>query len=277
MLKDYYTIVIHYLAPKRLLTYFAGFMANIEMPSIKNRLIRRFVRVYDVKMQDAIEENITAYASFNHFFIRHLKSYLRPVAHSRIVSPVDGCVSACGLINEGKLLQAKGRYYTVEQLLHSQHADIKHFNEGSFATFYLSPKDYHRIHMPIKGRLRKMIYIPGRLFSVQPTTARLIPYLFARNERVVAFFDTAVGSMAMVLVGATLVGSIATAWQGEMKRSRKSWSKEYSSEDITLEKGQEMGYFKLGSTVIILFEKVESPEWLQVIRAGSVVQFGQAI
>lgn len=197
-----------------------------------------------------------------------------------IVSPVDGCVSELGPIEAGQIVQAKGRYYTVNELLacDPERADL--FQNGQFATLYLSPKDYHRIHMPIKGTLKDTIYVPGRLFSVQPTTARTVPQLFARNERLVTFFETEAGLMAMVLVGATIVGSIGTTWQGELKRSTVLQHTAYPGRDedaVVLEKGAEMGYFKLGSTVILLFANGQQVNWQSNLKAGDAIKFGEGL
>jgi phosphatidylserine decarboxylase len=259
----------HYLLPKQALTSFAGFMANIKTPWIKNYLISQFVAKYDVNMLEACEENPLNYACFNDFFIRHLKAERRPIADAGIVSPVDGCISEIGNITQGQILQAKGRYYTVNDFLACDSALCEQFINGRFATLYLSPKDYHRIHMPIEGTLRNMIYVPGKLFSVAPATVGAIPQLFARNERLVVFFDTPVGLMAMVLVGATIVGSISTTWHGEIARSKNKTPFDYTdTAPRTLVQGAEMGYFKLGSTVVLLFANNHSIEWQRPKRRG---------
>lgn len=280
MFRDYLKTLPQYLAPKGLLTRFAGFMANIQIPAIKNHLISRFVVKYKVNMSEAREENPLKYACFNDFFIRHLKAETRPMSSADIVSPVDGCVSELGPIEAGQIVQAKGRYYTVNELLACDPERANLFQNGQFATLYLSPKDYHRIHMPIKGTLKDTIYVPGRLFSVQPTTARTVPQLFARNERLVTFFETEAGLMAMVLVGATIVGSIGTAWQGDLKRSTVLQHTAYSDSNtdaVTLEKGAEMGYFKLGSTVILLFANGQQVNWQQSLKAGDAIKFGESL
>ena len=280
MLRDYIKTLPQYLAPKGLLTRFAGFMANIKIPAVKNHLISRFVAKYAVTMTDAIEENPLNYSCFNDFFIRHLKPEKRPLDPADIVSPVDGCVSELGAIQAGQILQAKGRYYTVNELLACDPELSNLFLNGRFATLYLSPKDYHRIHMPIKGTLKHTIYVPGRLFSVQPTTARTVPKLFARNERLVTFFNTEAGLMAMVLVGATIVGSIGTSWQGDVKRSRAPLHTLYPGDNdvpVTLEKGAEMGYFKLGSTVVLLFANGQEVSWQENLCSGGSVKFGEQL
>ncbi|MBA2657294.1 MAG: phosphatidylserine decarboxylase [Tatlockia sp.] len=280
MLNDYLKTAPQLILPKQGLTHFAGFMARIKTPVIKNWLIQDFIKRYNVNMNEAREENPENYACFNDFFIRHLKSECRPLAEADILSPVDGSISELGLIEEGKILQAKGRYYTVNELLASNANLSTKFNHGRFATVYLAPKDYHRVHMPIDGQLKEMIYVPGRLFSVQPTTARVLPQLFARNERLVCFFETQLGLMAMVLVGATIVGAIGTRWQGDIKRSRQRQQLNLASiseEQAFVKKGEEMGYFKLGSTVVLLFADGEKFHWQENLKAGSSIRYGQAL
>ncbi len=280
MLSDYLKALWHYILPKHGLTLLAGFLANIRVPAIKNILIGYFVRKYDVTMSEAREENPYNYASFNAFFIRQLKPVCRPIADSAIVSPVDGCVSEIGRIKASMLLQAKGRFYSVHELLACEKEQSKQFEEGLFATLYLSPKDYHRVHMPIDATLKEMIYVPGKLFSVQPATARMVPKLFARNERLVVFFETKMGPMAMVLVGATIVGAIGTSWHGDIARDKNPHRFIYpQGTDIStsLIKAEEMGYFKLGSTVILLFADSSGIQWQQSIQAGDNVRFGEAL
>ncbi|WED42971.1 archaetidylserine decarboxylase [Legionella cardiaca] len=279
MLNDYIKTLPQFILPKHLLTHFAGLLANVRSPAVKNLLIRNFIQQYRVNMQEAQEENFEKYNSFNEFFIRPLKPECRPLAAADIVSPVDGFISEIGTIEQGQILQAKGRYYTVEQLLACEQATTQQFIHGRFATLYLSPKDYHRIHMPIDAILKEMIYVPGKLFSVQPTTARVIPHLFARNERLICFFDTRVGPMAMVLVGATIVGAIGTQWHGDLKRSRKKQI--FSHIELAhlkreMKQGEEMGYFKLGSTVILLFSEGDKVQWLDNLAAGQSICYGQA-
>lgn len=280
MSSDSFKIVLHYLLPKRALTIYAGFLANVKIKVIKNRLIRNFIRDYHVNMDEAIKPMAEDYACFNDFFIRHLKPGSRPAADVAIISPVDGCVSEIGPITAGKLLQAKGLYYSVNELLACPSALSAEFDAGCFATLYLSPKDYHRVHMPMDAKLKEMIYVPGTLFSVQPRTAKAIPRLFARNERLVAFFETSIGLMAMVLVGATVVGAIGTAWTGDIRRSRKVKGIDYSSNpgmDIVLRKAAEMGYFKLGSTVVLLFADGSRVHWKKDLQAGTTIRFGDPL
>ena len=280
MFSDYLKALLQYILPKHALTAFAGYMANIKTPAIKNYLIRDFIRKYKVNMNEAREENPENYANFNAFFIRHLKPECRPVAKFDIVSPVDGYVSEIGHINEGMLLQAKNRYYSIHELLACDKELSSQFNTGLFATLYLSPQDYHRVHMPIEATLKELIYVPGKLFSVQPATTRMIPKLFACNERLVVFFETTVGLMAMVLVGATIVGAIGTCWHGDVGRSRgrrKLVYPEGSPVSMSLQQSAEMGYFKLGSTVILLFADSQRVQWQQDLKMGDKIQFGEPL
>lgn len=280
MFADYYKAIQQYIAPKYGLSLYAGFCANLKIKKIKNRLIRNFIKKYEVNMQEAQRESIEEYTCFNDFFTRHLKEGCRPIANNSIVSPVDGYLSEFGKISAGKMLQAKGKYYTAKDLLAVSPEIASRFNDGYFATLYLSPRDYHRIHMPITGTLKQMTYVPGKLFSVQPATVKMIPKIFARNERVVVLFETAVGSMAMVLVGAVIVGSIGTAWHGDLKRSRKLKTFTYTKQDTPeqiLEKAAEMGYFKLGSTVILLFSGDKEIKWCKNLQPQQSIKFGDAL
>ncbi|MCA0402416.1 MAG: archaetidylserine decarboxylase [Proteobacteria bacterium] len=274
---DYLKTFPQYLLPKKALTLLAGLFANNKNPKIKNFLIESFIKKYKVNMAEAI---LLAkdYDCFNDFFIRQLKSDVRPIAEGDVVSPVDGVVSEIGAINENLILQAKGRYYSLAQLLAVDESMIRPFINGHFATLYLSPKDYHRIHMPIDASLKEMVYVPGKLFSVQPTTARVVPNLFARNERLVCLFDTKLGPMAMVLVGATIVGAINTRWQGDIKRSKQKQYFDFSNLDSAfIAQGEEMGHFKLGSTVILLFGAEAKIEWLANLKSGSPIKYGELI
>ncbi len=277
MANDYLKTLPQFMLPKHTITRFAGLLANIQVPAIKNALIRHFILKYNVNMAEAREENFANYPCFNDFFIRHLKPECRVLGHADIVSPVDGFISEFGVIKKGQILQAKGRYYTVEEFLACDKVLSEQFAGGCFATLYLSPKDYHRVHMPIDATLREMIYVPGKLFSVQPSTTRVIPRLFARNERLVAFFNTKAGLMAMVLVGATIVGAIGTRWQGELKRSRQKQYFNYAETPPFIHQGEEMGYFKLGSTVVLLFADGKRVHWLDKLEAGAGIHYGQAL
>ncbi|EHL32009.1 archaetidylserine decarboxylase [Legionella drancourtii] len=268
-----------YIIPKHGLTVLAGYLAEVKEPKVKNYIIQRFINKYQVNMSEALIEDPTAYACFNDFFIRHLKPESRPLAVADLISPVDGCVSEIGAIHEGQLIQAKGRHYSVAELLACSDERAKPFVNGQFATLYLSPKDYHRVHMPMDAELSSMTYVPGALFSVQPTTARVVPKLFARNERLVISFSTKVGPMMMVMVGATIVGAIGTCWHGDVKRSKQNILFDYSHATMNkvLGQGDEMGYFKLGSTVILLFANGEQVHWLKHLKAGSAIRFGEAL
>ena len=259
---------------QRALTALAGVLANVKLPLIKNYLIKDFIQRYNVNMHEALVEDPTKYTCFNDFFIRHLKPQCRPLSIADIISPVDGCVSEYGLIQQGQLLQAKGHKYTVQDLLSLAPEISDKFNNGSFMTLYLSPKDYHRVHMPLDGKALNIIHVPGVLFSVKPATVLKVPRLFVRNERLVVVFETNIGLMAMVMVGATIVGAIGTSWSGDLKRSHQR--QEYFAE-ITLKKAEEMGYFKLGSTVIMLFANGSQIEWNKDLTLGGRVCFGQEL
>jgi phosphatidylserine decarboxylase len=246
-----------YLLPKKLLTVLAGRLAGLRGGPFTHALIRRFVAHYKVNMAEAADPRIESYASFNEFFTRPLREGARPIAQAPLVCPVDAAISQFGPIEHDQIFQAKGHSYSTTALLAGDAALARRFDHGHFATLYLAPKDYHRIHMPCDGKLVRMVYVPGDLFSVNPLTARHVPGLFARNERVICIFDTPYGPFANVLVGATIVGSVATVWHGVVNppRTRDVRAWDYAGQDITLRKGQEMGRFLLGSTVVMLFPK----------------------
>lgn len=248
-------ILLQHLLPKRALTELAGRIASARGGAFTHALIRGFVRRYRVDMSQAAQPDIDAYESFNDFFTRALREGARPLSSADWICPVDGAVSQFGRIERGRIFQAKGHDYGCSELLAGDAALAAEFEGGAFATLYLSPRDYHRIHMPCAGRLRQMIHVPGSLYSVNPTTARAITGLFARNERLVCIFDTAHGPLAMVLVGATIVGSIATVWHGTVTPPRPTLPRQwqYDASQIALEKGAEMGRFLLGSTVVMLW------------------------
>jgi phosphatidylserine decarboxylase len=256
-LADQLAVLPQYLLPKQALTHFAGWVASRRGGERTTRLIRWFVRRYGVDMAEAAEPDIARYASFNDFFTRALQPGARPLASADLVCPVDGAISQFGAIERDQILQAKGHHYSTTALVGGDTALAAHFENGLFATLYLSPKDYHRIHMPCDGRLLRMVHVPGELFSVNPTTARGVPGLFARNERVVCVFDSSHGPFVMALVGATIVGSMATVWHGVVNPQRpgkvREWA--YLDKDLQLNQGDEMGRFLLGSTVVMLFPK----------------------
>jgi phosphatidylserine decarboxylase len=250
-------ITQQYLLPKKLLTVLMGKLAGMQLGGFSHAVIRKFVAHYKVDMSEAADPRIESYASFNDFFTRPLREGARPIAAAPFVCPVDAAISQFGPIEYDQLFQAKGHSYSTRALVGGDQALAHQFDHGHFATLYLAPKDYHRIHMPCEGRLKRMVYIPGDLFSVNPLTARHVPSLFARNERVVCEFECAHGPMVMVLVGATIVGSMATVWHGVVNPPRTGAPREwrYEGQDIVLAKGAEMGRFLLGSTVILLFPR----------------------
>jgi phosphatidylserine decarboxylase len=256
---DRIKVLPQYLLPKQALTALAGRAASAKWGATTTRFIRWFVGKYGVNMAEAENADIAGYASFNEFFTRPLRAGVRPLAHADFVCPVDGAISQFGAIDEHEIFQAKGHKFTTTALVGGDAQLAAQFAHGSFANLYLSPKDYHRIHMPCDGRLTRMIYVPGALFSVNPTTARGVPGLFARNERVVCVFENEQhGSFVMVLVGATIVGSMATVWHGVVNPPRLPQLCEWRYEaepPVVLRKGEEMGRFLLGSTVVMLFKK----------------------
>jgi len=270
-----FNVLLQYLLPKQALTSLAGRVASARGGSATTWLVRWFVNSYGVNMQEAAEPDVTRYASFNDFFVRSLAAGTRPIADADLVCPVDGAISQCGVITGNAIFQAKGHEYTTLALAGGDATLASQFTNGTFATLYLSPKHYHRVHMPCAGRLLRMIHVPGDLFSVNPTTARGVPGLFARNERVVCLFEGEHGPFLMVLVGATIVGSVATAWQGTVTPPRSTSLREwtYADRTIHLAKGDEMGRFLLGSTVVLLFPAGRvafDPSW----RAALPVRMG---
>lgn len=267
------------LLPQHSLSRFAGWVANCKQTWIKNRLILGFIRHYNVDMTLALEENPEKYINFNHFFTRSLKSEKRPISSNAadIVSPVDGTISQIGDINEYQLIQAKKINYNLQALLGGSAKLAAQFQGGEFVTLYLAPEDYHRVHIPYSGELKEMVYVPGRLFSVDAQTTTELPNLFVRNERVITLFSTPIGPMVVILVGAMLVGSINTSWEGVIapasKRHIYHWH--YLDNKISLNKGQEIGQFQLGSTVIILFAP-NRMKWLAGL-SGKKMKFGEPI
>nr|WP_256477376.1 archaetidylserine decarboxylase [Chromobacterium sp. S0633] len=265
--------------PKLAMTRLAGRIANWEGGSLTQWIIRRFIARYQVDMNEAAASDPSAYASFNAFFTRALRADARPLSSERLACPVDGAISQFGRIEQGQIFQAKGRSYSAQALLAGDAESARRFDDGHFATIYLSPRDYHRIHMPCDGRLLRMSYVPGELYSVNPATARGVDRLFARNERVVCLFEGQDGRpFALVLVGATIVGSMATVWHGVVNPPRpgqiRHW--DYRDQDIRLAKGEEMGRFLLGSTVVLLFPQGPlsfNPAW----QAAGAVRMGEAM
>jgi phosphatidylserine decarboxylase len=275
---DRLAVLPQYLIPKQALTILAGKLAGAEAGGLTTSIIRWFVGRYGVNMAEAANPDIASYACFNEFFTRPLREGVRPLAAADLVCPVDGAISQFGAIERDQIFQAKGHSYSITALVGGDRELAARFADGSFATLYLSPRDYHRIHMPCDGRLIRMIHVPGALFSVNPTTARGVPGLFARNERVVCVFDSAHGPFVLTLVGATIVGSMATVWHGVVNPPRpghlREWS--YADQRIEFRQGDEMGRFLLGSTVVMLFPKGVvrfNPDWApaQAIRLGEAM------
>ena len=286
-----------YALPQHGLSRLVRAATRVRAPWLKNLLIRGFLSLFSVDMSEAMEPDPYRYATFNDFFTRALQPDARPIDlnPTAIVSPVDGVVSECGAIDQDLLLQAKGRHYSLSNLLAGQ-PWAKCFEGGIFATIYLAPFNYHRIHMAVRGTLADTVYVPGRLFSVNMVTARYVPNLFARNERVLTLFETEFGRFALVLVGALNVGSMATVWTGDLfpgvgtpsidapgvavpgltSSGARRVVRRIPSPAITLEKGAELGRFNMGSTVILLFEPRRA-QWHPLLRAGSVVQMGRPI
>lgn len=273
------TLLQHFV-PQHTLSRTAGYLANTSIPWIKDPFIRWFINQYQVNMDEALETDPESYHNFNAFFTRALKPGVRPVceAQQAIACPADGTISQAGRIENGRVFQAKGQDYSLTELLGGDRELAEQFWGGDFITIYLSPKDYHRVHMPLDGTLEKMIHIPGRLFSVNQATATHLPRLFARNERVVSIFNTQAGPMAIILVGAMIVASIETVWEGLITPyKRQVRTTNYTkAPDVQLSKGSEMGQFKLGSTAIVLFAANKS-QWGSDIAAEKPVLMGEPI
>lgn len=278
-MKDFLFVALQYLVPQHLLSRLAGRLADCTIPWIKNPLIKAFAHHFGVDLAEAIPADATAYPTFNAFFTRPLRDGARPIATAGIACPADGAISQLGAITGGRIFQAKGREYTTLELLGGDTSLAVHFDQGSFATIYLSPRDYHRVHMPIDGELAHTVHVPGRLFSVNRATTEGVPRLFARNERLVAMFDTPAGPMAMVLVGAMIVAGIETVWAGQVAPAGRqaqhvAWGP--AAERVALARGAEMGRFKLGSTVILLFPRGVA-RWDPALGPGRPVRMGQAM
>lgn len=277
-MNDALFVALQHVLPKQAMTRLAGALAGARLGGVTQAVIRRFIRQYQVNMAEAEQGDPAAFATFNEFFTRALKPGARPLADAPWVCPVDGAISQLGAIESDQIFQAKGHHYSTQALLGGDAALAAQFQDGHFATIYLSPRDYHRIHMPCAGTLRRMVHVPGALYSVNPATARGVPGLFARNERVVCVFDTAHGPFVLVLVGATIVGSMATVWHGVVNPPRlgqlRDWR--YDGEVVSLAQGAEMGRFLLGSTVVMLWPKDTLrfvPDW----QAERPVRLGEAM
>ncbi|MBK1694303.1 phosphatidylserine decarboxylase [Chromatium weissei] len=276
-------VALQHLLPQHQLSLLMHRLARVRWKPLKSLLINNFARIYHIDMSLAVEPNLAAYSHFNAFFTRALRSEVRPLdADLRaMLCPVDGVISQIGQINAGRLIQAKGQNYAVTELLGLTAAQAAAFEGGSFITIYLSPRDYHRIHMPLTGTLTAMTYVPGRLFSVNHSTAKLVSGLFARNERVVCHFDTATAELALVLVGAIFVGGIETVWAGEITpphsgRVLQRWNYQTATPPLMLERGAEMGRFNLGSTVVMLLPP-NAVMWNSALAAGDSVRLGQRL
>lgn len=271
-----------YCLPQHWLSRTLGKVANNRDPMVAQWLIKRFIQHYQVDVSEALRADLSSYHSFNDFFTRALKPDARPLPKDpkAIVSPADGTVSQAGIITDGRIFQAKGHSFSAQELLACSAAEAAPFHNGRFITVYLSPKDYHRVHLPYAGTLTAMTYIPGKLFSVNPRTASTVPRLFARNERVACWFDTTLGPMVVVLVGAFFVASIETVWAGVVAPNRKNPSQvqhiQYAPKAYRFKRGDEIGRFQFGSTAIVLLPE-SAPLWREAIKAESVVKMGQTI
>jgi phosphatidylserine decarboxylase len=273
-------IFMQYLLPQHLLSRLTGWLADSRIPWLKNLLITRFAAHFQVDMSEAVEPDLRSYANFNAFFTRALRPDARPLASAgdALLSPADGAISQLGDITGGQLFQAKGHSYSVVDLLGGDQLRAADFLGGSFATVYLSPRDYHRVHMPLDGTLTAQTYVPGELFSVNQTTAENVPRLFARNERLICYFDTALGPVAVVMVGAMIVAGIETVWGGQVAPPSGPQTQRFDLQATppALSRGAEMGRFQLGSTVILLLPEAAA-EWHPDLQAGSTVRQGQSL
>lgn len=272
-------ILLQHILPKHSLSALMHKLARCKTPWVKQFIINTVIKRFGVNMSEAAQPDPEAYESFNAFFTRQLREDARPLEHddTTIASPVDGTISQMGSIENGELFQAKGKSFNLSALLGNDSLSSE-FEDGQFTTVYLSPKDYHRIHFPVDGTLKKMVHVPGELFSVNQTTVEAIDELFARNERVIAFFDTPAGPMAMVMVGAIFVSSIETVWYGEVTPPRhnqiRQW--QYSDNKQQYKKNDEMARFNMGSTIVMLYGK-DKVTWAENLAAGDAVQYGQVI
>lgn len=273
-------IFFQHIVPQHYLSRLTGWLAQVRHPVwLKNFVIEQFVRHFEVDMAEAEQPDPTAYASFNDFFTRELQEGARPIADADLVCPADGAISQLGAIDEGRIFQAKGQHFSTRELLGGDEERAAQFTDGQFATIYLSPRDYHRVHMPLAGQLSATSYIPGDLFSVNAVTAENVERLFARNERLVCYFDTDLGPMAMVLVGAMVVAGIETVWSGQVAPATDDptvVNYQHLPQSVSLAKGDEMGRFKLGSTVILLFPK-DSMSWDERYVTGTATRLGEPL
>jgi len=268
-----------FLLPQHFLSALIHRFMRIKHPGFKNLQINQFVRLFKVDMNEAEQENSTDFVDFNHFFTRKLKSEVRidKTTDNELCCPVDGAVSELGTIEDEQLIQAKGHYFGLKELLAGDQALTDTFRNGKFATIYLSPRDYHRIHMPIDGSLQKMLHVPGQLFGVNKASVKAIPRLFARNERVISLFETPAGPMALIQVGAIFVSSIETVWHGVVTPPRRKQVESWEYQDqAKISKAQEMGRFNMGSTVVLLFTK-DAIEWDKELQTDLPVQLGQRL
>jgi phosphatidylserine decarboxylase len=278
--QDYLKSLPLYLLPHHAISRLTLRLTRIRIRWFKNAFIRWFAERYGVNWEESLYQNVDDFEHFNAFFTRELAPGTRPVEGDEctVVSPADGHISQIGDIDHDTVFQAKGHGFSVTELLGGNTEAARLFHNGSFITVYLSPRDYHRVHMPLTGRLRKTIYVPGRLFSVAPHTTRVVPRLFARNERLVAIFDTCAGPMAMVLVGAINVAAIETVWAGLVTppHRRQVETSDFTDTDISLQRGSEMGRFNMGSTVILLFGE-HAVHWQTMLVAEAPLRMGEAI
>ncbi len=268
-------VFLQYIIPKHLLSKIMFYFARLELIWLKNFLISKFIDKYKVNLSEAKLENISDYNSFNDFFTRELKNNIRPISKNNLVSPVDGTLSQLGIITKGNIISAKNRDYSIKQLLATEEK-AQYFADGNFYTFYLSPKDYHRVHMPINAKLLSMVYVPGNLFSVNKTSIDNIQALLARNERLICYFKTNIGEIAVILVGAIFVGSMEVVWHGRITPpyGKKIKTFNYQDSNITINKGDELGRFNMGSTVILLLPQLANKK-LNYSKISSNILMGE--
>jgi phosphatidylserine decarboxylase len=277
---EYLKVLPQYLIPQHTLSRAVYRITRCKWKPLKNFLIKSFVSWFKVDMSLAKQPDGTTYIHFNDFFTRELRPDARPIVGDKntIISPVDGSISQIGKINSGDIFQAKDRLYDLNALLAGDHEMAENFKDGQFTTLYLSPRDYHRIHMPLDGKLIKMTYAPGKLFAVNNHTVKVVEQLFARNERIISYFETAIGSMAIIMVGAMNVGSMETVWAGEITptNNRSITITDYKDRQIYLKRGDEIGRFNMGSTVIVLFGK-DRAHWLPALQLCQLITMGTTI